>query len=175
MEIHDRPFPKPSADEKRGRRRWYPRVVSSYGLTENAPWDRRLDADAKTAATATDVCPARATDADCYGREHADAAALNRKPVSFAIFGKPDAPDDRLAAMLAEYWGCVHVSPALGLMSGRADARTAWMLRHGRAVNAAESAALLVGLLGLESPEIRERGYVLTGLPRLRAELLFCF
>lgn len=166
MEIHDHPFPEPSADEKRGLRRWYPRVVSSYGLTENVPWERRLDADIETAAAPVTVRPARAADVDYYGRENADVAALDRKPVSFAIFGKPDAPDDQLAAILAEYWGCVHVSPALGLVSGRAGARTAWKLRHGRAVNAAESAAFLVALLGLESSEIRERGYVLTGLPR---------
>ncbi|VVC36135.1 P-loop containing nucleoside triphosphate hydrolase [Cinara cedri] len=144
---------------------WYPRIVSSYGLTENSPWTRRLNADHEIGATGI-RCPVRAADEDFYGYEDADAAALARKPVSFVIFGKPGTPDEQLADILAAYWGCVHVSPALGLVSGRADARTKWKLHRGDAVNAADSLAMLVALLGLDSPEIRERGYVLTGLPR---------
>lgn len=173
-EIRDDPSPEPSVGVKHSREpdgaacRWYPRVLSSYGLTENVPWQSRLDADLKTVtgAAASAQWPTIAGDVDFYGREDADKAALARKPVSFAIFGKPGAPDEQLASMLAEYWGCIHVSPALGLLSGRADARTAETLEYGGAVNAANSAALLVRLLGLDSSEIRERGYVLTGLPR---------
>lgn len=105
---------------------------------------------------------------DYYGSEDVDAAFLRRKPVSFVIFGKPGLEVDRLAAELAEYWGCVHVSVANGLLaaSRRPDDSTGLELRRGGAVNAADTATLLVDILGIGSAEVRERGYVLTGLPK---------
>lgn len=106
------------------------------------------------------------TSRDFYGREDADAAFLQRIPFSFMIFAKPGMPDDSLAVMLSMHWGSVHVSPALGLSAGRIDARTAWKLRSGQVVNAGSTVALLTRILGLNDPVVRERGYVMTGLPR---------
>jgi len=105
---------------------------------------------------------------DYYGSEDVDAAFLRRKPVSFVIFGKPGLADDRLAALLSAHWGCIHVSAATGLLAAslRPDDQTGLALRRGEAVNAASSASLLVGLLGIGGIEVQERGYVLTGLPR---------
>lgn len=120
----------------------------------------RRVAPSSAAATAT------AADRDFYGREDADAAHLGRRPASFAIFGKPGLPADSLADALSAYWGCVHVSVAAGLAAGRAGARTAWALRRGKAVTAAGTAAQLNAVLALGDPEVRERGYVLTGFPR---------
>lgn len=165
-------------------------------LTENVHWSHRLDSDAITLAlgdrpgtlgdrpatlgdrpatlgdrpaTLGDR-PAtfrqRSTEGDFYGTEDADSAFLRREPVSFAVFGKPGLPDDQLATALATRWGCVHVSVAHGVAAGRADARTAWALRRGRAVRVASTPGALVELLGLREPEVKERGYVLSGLPR---------
>jgi len=153
---------------------WFPPVVSSYALTESVHWSRRLDDDVKRgmAGVARRVAPssaaatATAADRDFYGREDADAAHLGRRPASFAIFGKPGLPADSLADALSAYWGCVHVSVAAGLAAGRAGARTAWALRRGKAVTAAGTAAQLNAVLALGDPEVRERGYVLTGFPR---------
>jgi len=50
--------------------------------------------------------------------------------------------------------------------SDRPDDQTGEALRRGEAVNAASAATLLVELLGIGGPEVQERGYVLTGLPR---------
>jgi hypothetical protein len=57
---------------------------------------------------------------------------------------------------------------ANGLAAGRADARTMAALRRGQAVNAAATAAQLTAVLGIDTPHVREKGYVLTGLPRYR-------
>lgn len=150
---------------------WYPRVVFSYGLTESEHWSRRLDADYDASdGIAPTVIPRTVTAVqhDFYGHEDANAAHLVRKPVSFVIFGKPGLLTDSLADALSAYWGCVHVSVARALASGRADLQhIAAALRVGHAVLAAQTTTQLIGLLGLESsPEIRERGYVLTGLPK---------
>lgn len=148
---------------------WYPRVVSSYGLSESAHWLRHLTVDSETGPSGRHTIQLRnrsKTRRDYYGREDADAAFLQRKPFSFMIFAKPGLPDDSLASMLSTHWGSVHVSPALGLAAGRIDARTAWTMRTGRAVNAAGTAALLTRILGLNDPVVQERGYVMTGVPR---------
>jgi len=50
--------------------------------------------------------------------------------------------------------------------SDRPDDQTGEALRRGEAVNAASAASLLVELLGIGGPDVKERGYVLTGLPR---------
>lgn len=153
--------------------KWYPRVVSTYGLTERVHWSRHLEADADhrsglSPATRWTRPVQSAADSDYYANEDVDHAFLQRKPVSFAIFGKPGLEDDRLAAMLSEHWGCVHVSAAIGLLaaSHRPDDQTGVALRSGEAVNAASAATLLVELLGIGGPDVLERGYVLTGLPR---------
>lgn len=150
-------------------RLWYPRVVSSYGLTESAHWSRRLneDASASDGIVPTVSYTATTVERNFYSHEDANAAYLERKPVTFAIFGKPGLPADSLADALSAYWGCVHVSVARRLASGHTDFCTAAALRAGHAVTAARTTAQLIALLGLRnSPEIRERGYVLTGLPR---------
>lgn len=153
---------------------WYPRVVSSYGLTERINWSRHLEADAdfrsqqSPAIARRWTLPVQSEGRDYYGSEDVDAAFLRRKPVSFVIFGKPGLEDDKLAAMLSAYWGCVHVSTTTGLLAAslRPDDQTGLALRRGEAVNAAGSASLLVDLLGIGGTEVQERGYVLTGLPR---------
>jgi len=118
------------------------------------------------AGVARRVAAVAAAGRDYYGREDADAAHLERRPASFAIFGKPGLPADSLADALSAYWGCVHVSAAAGLAAGRAGARAAWALRRGKAVTAAGTAAQLNAVLALADPVVRERGYVLTGFPR---------
>lgn len=157
------PYGRDGSDSKADRSAWFPRIVSSYAVTESVHWSQRLDVYNELPAV---KIRRRAVEADFYGHEDADAAFLKRKPVSFAVFGKPGLLDAELAAMLSAYWGCVHVSLANGLAAGRADGQTMWELRNGRAVNAAGSATLFAKLLGFSDLEIRERGYVLTGLPR---------
>lgn len=105
---------------------------------------------------------------DHYGSEDVDAAFLRRKPVSFAIFGKPGLEDDKLATMLSAHWGCVHVSVVAGLLaaSHQPGDLTGLALRRGEAVNVAGTTSLLVDLLDIRGTEVQERGYVLTGLPR---------
>lgn len=153
---------------------WYPRVVSSYEVTERVNWSRHLKADADHRSQQTPATVVRRTrsvqsvECDHYGSEDVDAAFLRRKPVSFAIFGKPGLEDDRLATMLSAHWGCVHVSAVTGLLaaSHRPDDLTGLALRRGEAVNAAGTTSLLVDLLGIGGTKVQERGYVLTGLPR---------
>jgi len=110
----------------------------------------------------------RSAGGDYYGSEDVDRAFLQRKPVSFAIFGKPGLADDRLAAMLSTHWGCVHVSAAIGLLaaSHRPTDQIGLALRRGEAVNAASASASLIELLGIGGADVQERGYVLTGFPR---------
>uniref|UniRef100_A0A2S2PMZ3 Adenylate kinase domain-containing protein 1 n=1 Tax=Schizaphis graminum TaxID=13262 RepID=A0A2S2PMZ3_SCHGA len=161
---------------------WYPRVVSTYGLTERVHWSRHLEADAdhrsgQPPATAIRwTRPVRSAGHDYYGSEDVDRAFLQRKPVSFAIFGKPGLADDRLATMLSTYWGCVHVSPAIGLLaaSHRPGDQIGLALRCGEAVNAASASASLIELLGIRGADVQERGYVLTGLPRHDPGLSAC-
>lgn len=144
-------------------------MVASYGRAENAPWSRRLDADlASPDGRPAVVVRRRAAVHDFYSDELADAAFLEREPVSFAVFGKPGVPDDELAAALSAHWGCVHVSVAIGLAAGRASDTVMSALRRGSAVNvvAASAATPLAGLLGLDTAEVRTRGYVLSGFPR---------
>lgn len=102
---------------------------------------------------------------DFNEREDADAAFLGRKPVSFVVFGKPGVPDGELAAALAAHWGCVHVSVAGGLAAGRASDPATLALRCGGTVTAGH-AGPLTKLLGLDTTEVQQRGYVLTGFPR---------
>lgn len=152
--------------EKQTAVRWFPRVVSSYAPTEQSShWSQRLEADVEFVSGQKPwvmAMPTRQTANDFYGFEDADAAFLSRKPTNFVVFAKPGLLDDVLAAMLAEYWGCVHVSVANGLAADR-DLSAAMALRRGEAVNAC---AALTTILGLDTDQVRERGYVLNGLPR---------
>lgn len=143
--------------------------MSLYALAENVHWSRRLRAD--VGAVDRPAAPwyrPRPLDPspDRHCAEDADADSLRRKPVSFAVLGKPGVDDHRLAAALSAYWGCVHVSTADGLDGGRADAQTMAALRRGQCVYAAATTAQLTAVLGIDTPHVRERGYVLTGLPR---------
>lgn len=145
---------------------WYPRLAAFYGRTDNVHWSGRTDADLLSLdGRLTVSVQQRAAVRDFYEREDADAAFLGRKPVSFVVFGKPGVPDGELATALAAHWGCVHVSVAGGLAAGRAGDQATLALRRGEAVMAG-AAASLTKLLGLDTIEVQQRGYVLTGLPR---------
>lgn len=145
---------------------WYPRLAAFYGRTDNVHWSLRADVDLLSLdGISTFTMQRRAAVRDFYEREDADATFLGRKPVSFVVFGKPGVPDGELATTLAACWGCVHVSVAGGLAAGRAGDQTTLALRRGEAVMAG-TAGPLTKLLGLDTTEVQQRGYVLTGLPR---------
>lgn len=153
---------------------WYPRTIAHYAPADTVNWSQRLDEDLRWPNGRPAVTVQRRPAArDFYCHDLADAAFMERKPVSFVVFGKPGVPDEELATALSSYWGCVHVSLAKGLAAGRADELVPDELRNGAKVNVAAIAAAnanpaktLTMLLGLDTTEVRHRGYVLTGLPR---------
>lgn len=143
--------------------------MSLYGLAESVNWSWRLRVDVCVGGPPAvglyrpqqhDLPP------EHYSYEHVDAEWLKRKPVSFVVFGKPGLDDHKLAAELSAYWGCIHVSMENGLADGRIDDQTMAAMRRGQAVYVGATASQLITILGIDTPYVHERGYVLTGLPR---------